>query len=175
MIILKIKKYVAYYLSNDSFIIYLDELEKQTIVDYNLDIDELFLLKHPEYYDMDIEELQIDEDYQQLYIEFRDELLEPYLDKKLKDDYKKYCLYGGCFWYNLTFGYTLAKLVYPDYKWEIACLSIHLTVLCHEQKLVFDISYFDEDKPNFGAVDALTDAFIDNEMDYKEITCQYIL
>ena len=79
------------------------------------------------------------------------------------------------FFYNLTFCYTLAKLVYPNHKFEIACSSKKLTVVCHKHKLVFDILYFDENKVNFGAVDALTDAFIDNKMDYKAITCQYIL
>ena len=101
--------------------------------------------------------------------------MEPYLDDKLKDDYKTYCLYGGCFWYNLTFGYTLAKLVYPKYKWEIASSSKHLTVVCHKHKLIFDILHYTEDKPNFGALQALNDAFLDNEFCYKCITCQYIL
>ena len=80
-------------------------------------------------------------DYLQLYIEFKDKLIQPYLDDELKDDYKTYCFYGGCFWYNLTFCYTLAKLVYPNYKFEIACSSKHLTVVCHEHKLVFNILY----------------------------------
>ena len=84
-------------------------------------------------------------------------------------------MYGGCFWYNLTFGYTLAKLVYSNYNWEIACSSKHLTVVCHEHKLIFDILYFDENKPGFGAIDALNDAFINDEINYKDITCQYIL
>ena len=88
----------------------------------------------------------------------------------MKDDYKTYALYGGCFWYNITFGYTLAKRVYPDYKFEIAYSSKHLTVVCHEHKLVFD-----EEKPGNGAFDALNDAFIDDEMNYKEIACQYML
>ena len=137
----------------------------------------MFLLRHPQYNGLNCEELEeeVYDEYFQLYIEFKDDLIEPYLNDKLKDDYKTYCLYGGCFWYNLTFGYTLAKLVYPNYKWEIACSSKHLTVVCHEYNLVFDILYYDIDKPGFGAVDALNDSYIDDEMDYKSITCQYIL
>ena len=168
-------KYVAQYSSYDGFMTYLDELEEEVINEFNLDIDELFIIKHPQYEGVDYEELEMDDDYSQLYYEFKDELIEPYLDDKLKDDYKTYCLYGGCFWYNLTFGYTLAKLVYPEYKWEIAASSKHLTVVSHENKLIFDILYYDIDKHNFGAVDALNDAFIDDKMDYKDITCQYIL
>ena len=170
-------KYVANYASNDSFMTYLDELEEEVIDENNIDINKLFIIKHPQYEGVDYEELEEDayDDYFQLHIDFKDELLEPYLDDKLKDDYKTYCLYGGCFWYNLTFGYTLAKLVYPEYKWEIAASSKHLTVVSHENKLIFDILYYDIDKHNFGAVDALNDAFIDDKMDYKDITCQYIL
>jgi len=168
-------KYVANYVSNDSFITYLDELEEEVIDDNDLDIYELFIKKYPQYEGVDDEELEMDDDYSQLYYEFKDELIEPYLDDKLKDDYKTYCLYGGCFFYNLTFGYTLAKLVYPEYKWEIAASSKHLTVVSHENKLIFDILYYDTDKLDFGAVDALNDAFIDDKMDHKDITCQYIL
>ena len=170
-------KYVANYASNDSFMTYLDELEEEVIDENDIDINKLFIIKHPQYEGVDYEELEEDayDDYFQLHIDFKDELLEPYLDDKLKDDYKTYCLYGGCFFYNLTFGYTLAKLVYPEYKWEIAASSKHLTVISHENKLIFDILYYDIDKHNFGAVDALNDAFIDDKMDYKDITCQYIL
>ena len=168
-------KYVAQYSSYDGFMTYLDELEEEVINEFNLDIDELFIIKHPQYEGVDYEELEMDDDYSQLYYEFKDELIEPYLDDKLKDDYKTYCLYGACFFYNLTFGYTLAKLVYPEYKWEIAASSKHLTVVSHENKLIFDILYYDIDKLDFGAVDALNDAFIDDKMDHKDITCQYIL
>ena len=90
-------KYVANCASNDSFITYIDELEEQIIEENNLNIDELFLLKYPQYEGLDDELLEDDDDYLQLFIEFREELLEPYLDEKLKDDYKPYCLYGGCF------------------------------------------------------------------------------
>jgi len=168
-------KYVAEYSSYDSFITYLDELEEEIIDENDLDIDELFLKKYPQYEGIDCEELEDDDDYSQLHIDFKNELLEPYLNDKLKDNYKTYCLYGSCFWYNLTFGYTLANLIYPNYKWEIAASSKHLTVVCHENKLIFDILYYDIDKHDFGAIDALNDAFIDDKMDYKDITCQYIL
>ena len=170
-------KYVAQYSSYDGFMTYLDELEEEVIDENNIDIDELFLIAHPQYNGLDYEDLEEEayDEYFQLHIDFKDELLEPYLNDKLKDDYKTYCLYGGCFWYNLTFGYTLAKLVYPNYKWEIAASSKHLTVVCHKHNLIFDILYYDIDKHNFGAIDALNDAFIDDNMDYKDITCQYIL
>ena len=167
-------KYVADYLSNDSFVIYTDELKEQVIQENNLNIDELFLIKYPQYNGKDDEELEDDDDYFQLSYDFREEILEPYLDEILKDDYKTYCLYGGCFFYNLTFGYTLAKLVYPNYKWEIASSSKHLTVVCHEHKLIFDILHYDEDTPDFGALRALNDAFCDNEIDFRDIICQYI-
>ena len=75
----------------------MNELEEQIIIEFNLDVEHLFLLKHPEYYNVDIEELEIDDEYIQLYYEFKDELIQPYLDEKLKDNYKTYCLYGVLF------------------------------------------------------------------------------
>ena len=90
-------KYVANYSSNDSFIIYTDELEEQIIEEFNLNIYELFLIKYPQYEGMDEEELENNDDYSQSYYKFKDELIEPFLTEKLKDDYKTYCLYGGCF------------------------------------------------------------------------------
>ena len=126
----------------------------------------LFLSKYPQYIGKDDIDLELDDDYTQLYFEFRDELLEPFLDDKLKYDYKTYCLYGACYWYNLTFGYTLAKLVYPEYRWEIACSSKHLTVVCHEHQIIFDNLHYDEDIPDFGVVKALNDAYED-EICYK--------
>ena len=169
------KKYVAEYSSYDSFVMYCDELEEQIIDDENLDIDGMFLLKFPQFIGMDDLDLELDDDYTELYSEFRNELLEPYLDDKLKYDYKTYCLYGACYWFNLTFGYELAKLVYPNYKWEIACSSKHLTVVCHEHQIIFDILHYDQDTPDFGAIKALNDAYKDSEICYKCITCQYIL
>ena len=121
-------KYVAQYSSYDSFITYIDELEEVIIDENDLDIDELFLIGHPQYNGLNCDELLDDlyDEYFQLYIDFREELLKPYLTEKLKDDYKTYCLYGSCFFYNLTFGYTLAKLVYPNYKWEIVCFCFFI-------------------------------------------------
>jgi hypothetical protein len=171
----KRNKYVAEYSSYDSFVMHCDELEEQIIDEENLDIDGLFLYKYPQYIGKDDLDLELDDDYSELFYEFRCEILQPYLDDKLKYDYKTYCLYGACYWYNLTFGYNLAKLVYPEYRWEIASSSKHLTVVCHEHQIIFDILHYDEYTPDFGALQALDDAFLDDEICYKCITCQYIL
>ena len=74
-------KYVAQYSTYDGYMTYLDELEEQIIDEYNIDIDELFLIGHPQYEGVDYEELEEDayDEYFQLHIDFKDELLEPYL------------------------------------------------------------------------------------------------
>ena len=50
-----------------------------------------------------------------------------------------------------------------------------ISIMQFANYFLFDILYYDIDKPGFGAVDALNDSYIDDKMDYKSITCQYIL
>ena len=102
-------------------------------------------------------------------------MFEPLVDDILSDDYKTHALYGPCFWYNLTFGLTLARKLYPEYKWECVSSSKHLTVVCFEKLMIFDILYFDQDKQDFGAEYALEDAYFDNDNDsIQQTLCQYL-
>lgn len=104
------------------------------------------------------------EDYQDTslkaeYDKYKQTVIEPYLDIERMKNYKYFCLYGGCHWYNPTFGITLAKMVMPDIKWKIIGGDFHTTVVSHDEKLVFDILYFDEkDTETYGGRQAIVDA-----------------
>ena len=74
-----------------------------------------FIKKHPEHaIIIDHEQYECNELYEDLYNQFREELFEPLVDDILSDDYKTHALYGPCFWYNLTFGLTLARKLYSS-------------------------------------------------------------
>ena len=104
------------------------------------------------------------EDYQDTslkaqYDKYKQTVIEPYLDVERMRNYKYFCLYGGCHWYNPTFGITLAKMVMPDIKWKIISGEFHTTVVSHDEKLVFDILYFDEkDTETYGGRHAIVEA-----------------
>lgn len=159
---------------------YSDELEEEIIVKNGMDLMTMCIEKHPEYDGIyntgEYEEYIGDDDnnIDQVFYEFRNGILEPLVDELLVNNYKTHALYGSCFWYNLTFGLTLARKLYPDYNWECISSSKHRTVVCFEQKMVFDILYFDENKPGCGAVDALSNAYVDNDNDIQETLCQYL-
>ena len=168
-------KYPAMYSSGDSFAMHCDELEEKLEED-GLDIDALFFKKYSEYGTIiDHEQYESNELFQDRYIKFREELLDPLVDELLVNDYKTHALYGSCFWYNLTFGLTLARKLYPEYNWECVSSSKHLTVVCFEQKMILDILYYGENKQGCGAVDALNDAYVDNDgLPIMEELCQYL-
>lgn len=63
---------------------YNEELEEQIIEENGFDIYELSLEKYPEYKGIDIED---DENYFDLYYEYKYEILQPYLDEKLYNNY----------------------------------------------------------------------------------------
>ena len=86
-------------------------------------------------------------------------VIQPYMDVERMKNYKYFCLYGGCHWWNPTFGITLASMVMPSIKWKIIKGEYHTTVASHDENLVFDILYFDEkDTETFGGREALMEA-----------------
>jgi len=93
------------------------------------------------------------------YTKYKNSIIEPYVDVERMKNYKYFCLYGGCHWYNPTFGITLARMVMPDIKWKIIVGNYHTTVVSHDEKLVFDILYFDEeDTETYGGRHAIQEA-----------------
>lgn len=177
-------KWPANYSSGDGFAMYCDELEEQIIKKNGLDTDELFIKKYPEYKTIDHpnygividhEEYECDQEFQDRSFKFREKVLQPYLDELLENDYQTYALYGSCFWYNLTFGLTLARKLFPAYNWECISSLKHLTVVCFKQKFIFDILYFDKNKEGHGSVGALSDAYADNDgLPIMHELCQYL-
>jgi hypothetical protein len=107
------------------------------------------------------ENYEKDEDYNEALQDYFDEMpdiVDPYLQEVIKKSYKSYCLYGACFWYNTTFGLRLARMLMPRIKWVVKSSNIHATVISKDEKLVFDILYYDEDDETFGGKKALEDS-----------------
>ena len=98
-------------------------------------------------------------DKYEIYQKYKQNIIEPYLNAEYDRDYRYYCLFGGCHWYNKSFGLTLAKLVMPMVEWRIIEGMYHTTVASLDEKLVFDILYYDyKDKLTFGGQNAITEA-----------------
>lgn len=93
------------------------------------------------------------------YCDYKEKVIEPYMNAERDKNYKYYCLWGGCFWWNTTFGLELAKMVMPNVNWKILQSNIHATITSDDEKLVFDILYFDkEDTETFGGKHAISEA-----------------
>ena len=81
-------------------------------------------------------------------------VLEPYVKHYKKTHMDSYCLWGGCHWWNPTFGLTLAKIVMPNEKWRVRSSEYHTTIVnCGDTK-IFDILYYDKDDETFGGCKA---------------------
>lgn len=50
--------------------------------------------------------------------------------------------FGQCHLFNSCFSYSLAKLMFPDYAWQVVSCDEHTTVLCIKERKVFDILYW---------------------------------
>lgn len=93
------------------------------------------------------------------YQKYKYNVIEPYVNAEYDKDYRYYCLWGGCHWYNPTFGITLARMVMPHIKWKLIVGDFHTTVVSEDEILVFDILYYDEnDVDTFGGKHAISDA-----------------
>ena len=93
------------------------------------------------------------------YEQYKYGVISPYLNVEKDKDFRYYCLYGGCHWYNSTFGITLARMVMPHIKWKLIIGDFHTTVASDDEKLVFDILYYDNnDTDTFGGKQAIIEA-----------------
>lgn len=91
------------------------------------------------------------EDYREQYLQ---PILKPYIENYKKNHMDSYRLWGGCHWWNPTFGLTLAQLVLPNEKWIVRESEYHTTVVNEDETKVFDILYYDEDDETLGGKDA---------------------
>ena len=144
----KSKRFPLEYAVGDCFDVTDDNLEETVSVD----LIQRGILKD---YDGDYD----DDDAYMKYIEYRSNIINPYIVSNREKNYRYYCLYNGCHWYNNTFGLELAKMVLPHIQWKILISDLHTTVCSIDEKLVFDILYFDErDKETLGGLSAITQA-----------------
>lgn len=85
----------------------------------------------------------------------------PYVYIWFEKRYQSYCLYGGCHWWNPTFGLELAKMVMPCVKWIVKKGAVHTTVTTKEEDLVFDILMYEEkDEETLGGSFALSETCV---------------
>jgi hypothetical protein len=92
------------------------------------------------------------------YTNYKNQIIKPFIQYHENTCLRAYQMIGACHWWNPTFSLTLAKLVYPNEKWEIKKGFYHTTVVNSNQTLVFDILYFDENDEMKGGTLALYDS-----------------
>jgi len=146
------KKCPAEYETSDGWFMYMEDfnekLEKELletgylkqppIIDDNIDFDE-----SPAYLD---------------YIDYKDNLLEPFIRHHVRTSLRSYQFIHGCHWWNPTFSLTLAKIIYPNEKWSVKSGTYHTTIVNSTETLVFDIVYFDENDDTKGGKSAIKEA-----------------
>ena len=94
------------------------------------------------------------EKYEKYRTEYLDPLLEPYVNQYKKTHMDSYCLWGGCHWWNPTFGLTLARIIMPNEKWIVRSSDYHTTIVNEDETKIFDILYYDKDDKSFGGDNA---------------------
>lgn len=112
---------------------------------------ELYNKAYEDWYNV-VRELNYEYEY------YKQRVLKPFEDEWKRKNYRSYALYGGCFWYNKTFGLELAKAVMPLENWGLIKSDLHLTIANEDNSKVFDILYYDEHDETFGGKNALEDA-----------------
>ena len=91
------------------------------------------------------------------YYKYKTEIIDPYMRAYKEKDYRAYCCYGACFWWNTTFCLELAQMVMPSVVWKIKRSHIHATITSEDEKLVFDILYYKQGTADFGGREAIND------------------
>jgi hypothetical protein len=89
------------------------------------------------------------------YTNYKNQIIEPFIQYHENTCLRSYQMKGACHWWNPTFSLTLAKLVYPNEKWRVKKGFHHTTVVNSNETLVFDILYFDENEEMKGGALAL--------------------
>ena len=69
-------------------------------------------------------------------------ILKPYMDHFERTNIAAYQCFSACFFWNTTFGITLARIVDPNERWRVLMSDWHATVVNHDRTKVFDILYY---------------------------------
>lgn len=77
-----------------------------------------------------------------------------------------------CHWWNKYISFTLAKLVFPDYSWQLMGNENHTTVICLDHELIFDMVAYAWDSNKIVRASS-GEIFIDEENCAKEV-CDFI-
>ena len=159
------------YSTGDYNVLYYDEIKDNVIEDL---LKWGIIKKDPNYPNKEDNEDEYDDDLNEYFDSGKgfewensiEHITEPYIRDRMEMNYKAYCLYGACFWYNTNFGLKLAQMVMPSVKWIIKKSNIHATIISTDEKLLFDILYYTEDEDDFGGRKAINDT--NNKINWKE-------
>jgi hypothetical protein len=91
------------------------------------------------------------------YSEYKNIILKPFIKYHEITSLRAYQMFGACHWWNPTFSLSLAKLIYPNEKWFVKSGEHHTTIVNSDEKLVFDILYFNEKDETKGGKEAIND------------------
>ena len=138
----------AEYSSNDGWSTYIIEFEDNLA---NKLMKTGFIKEDPIFEDDDFESQEYDE--------YKYKILEPFIKHHKKTSLRAYQMFGACHWWNPTFCLTLAKIIYPNEKWNILKGDYHTTVINNDKTLIFDILYFDENDDTNGGENAIKEAY----------------
>ena len=141
----------AEYSSNNGWIMYIDDFQE---ILTNKFLETGFIKEQPIFEEDDCESPEYLE-----YEEYKDKILEPFIKHHKKTSLRAYQIFGACHWWNPTFCLTLAKIIYPNEKWNILKGHYHTTVINNDETLIFDILYFDENDDTNGGENAIKEAY----------------
>ena len=99
-----------------------------------------------------------DYDFDEEYINYKDVIISPFIKHHEKTSLRSYQMFGGCHWWNPTFCFTLAKIIYPNENWKVKKGFYHTTIVNSNESLVFDILYFDENDTSKGGSLAISES-----------------
>lgn len=143
----------ASYGRGDGWIVYMDEFEESLTAK----LIASGFLKQNETISLDDED-EFDDDFDEEYINYKNEIIKPFITHHEKTSLRAYQMFGACHWWNPTFGLTLAKIIYPNEKWKVKKGVYHTTIVNSDESLVFDILYFDENDTTKGGSLAICDS-----------------
>jgi hypothetical protein len=145
----------AEYSSSDGWHTYLEDYKEKLSTKL---IDTGFLKPEPEYEILDEDDDIFENPEFIAYQNYKEDILQPFIEHHKKTSLRAYQLFGACHWWNPTFSLSLAKLIYPNEKWCVIYGDFHTTVVNTERTLVFDILYFDENDSTYGGKTAIEES-----------------
>lgn len=146
----------AFYQRGDGWYEYISDYEEK-LTEKLLDTGILKKDENKPYGPDESDDYYYSEDYED-YENYKNDIMEPFIKYHKNTCLRAYQMFGACHWWNPTFCLTLAKIIYPNEKWNIKKGYYHTTIVNKNESLVFDILYFNENDETKGGNLAIYDA-----------------